>query len=93
MFSFSRVSLLESIPDLKLKWCGHDRVGSVICGVVDVLVVDFLVLIVWTWAIITALSRITLGRHYVLDVLAGAFVGVLEGLFAFRFLRFEDFFR
>ncbi|TYH97558.1 hypothetical protein ES332_A12G250800v1, partial [Gossypium tomentosum] len=32
--------------------------------------------------------RVLLGRHFLSDVLAGAFVGVLEGIVAFRFLRF-----
>ncbi|CAF1711211.1 unnamed protein product [Brassica oleracea var. botrytis] len=42
---------------------------------------------VWVWATVTAVSRILLGRHYVLDV--AAFLGVLEALFALRFLRLE----
>ncbi|KAJ4912899.1 putative lipid phosphate phosphatase beta [Raphanus sativus] len=45
---------------------------------------------VWIWATVTAVSRILLGRHYVLDVAAGACLGVLEALFALRFLRFEQ---
>lgn len=43
---------------------------------------------VWVWAIMTATSRVLLGRHFLSDVLTGAFVGVLEGIVAFRFLRF-----
>ncbi|KAH1075026.1 hypothetical protein J1N35_027354 [Gossypium stocksii] len=43
---------------------------------------------VWVWAILTAISRVLLGRHFLSDVLAGASVGVLEGIVAFRFLRF-----
>ncbi|XVE57693.1 hypothetical protein DITRI_Ditri04bG0110000 [Diplodiscus trichospermus] len=43
---------------------------------------------VWVWAIMTATSRVLLGRHFLFDVLAGAFIGVLEGIVAFRFLRF-----
>lgn len=45
---------------------------------------------VWIWATVTAVSRILLGRHYVLDVAAGACLGVLEALFALRFLRFDQ---
>ncbi|KAK8658184.1 hypothetical protein V6N13_036396 [Hibiscus sabdariffa] len=48
----------------------------------------FVVLGVWVWAIMTATSRVLLGRHFFFDVLAGAFVGVLEGIVAYRFLRF-----
>ncbi|CAN6920952.1 unnamed protein product [Brassica oleracea] len=47
---------------------------------------------VWIWATVTAVSRILLGRHYVLDVAAGACLGVLEALFALRFLRFDQIF-
>lgn len=50
------------------------------------------VVIVWMWATVTAISRILLGRHYVLDVAAGACLGILEALFALRFLRFEHIF-
>ncbi|OMP02237.1 Phosphatidic acid phosphatase type 2/haloperoxidase [Corchorus capsularis] len=48
----------------------------------------FVLLGIWVWAIVTATSRVLLGRHFLFDVLAGAFVGVLEGIVAFRFLRF-----
>ncbi|KAK8266535.1 hypothetical protein V6Z12_D12G252700 [Gossypium hirsutum] len=43
---------------------------------------------VWVWAILTAISRVLLGRHFLSDVLVGAFVRVLEGIVACRFLRF-----
>ncbi|XP_021901945.1 probable lipid phosphate phosphatase beta [Carica papaya] len=43
---------------------------------------------VWIWASLTAISRVLLGRHFLLDVLAGACFGILEALFVFRFLRF-----
>ncbi|KAJ0048475.1 hypothetical protein Pint_15899 [Pistacia integerrima] len=42
---------------------------------------------VWTWALLTSVSRVLLGRHFVLDVFAGACLGVLEAMFVFRFLR------
>lgn len=48
------------------------------------------VVVVWIWATVTAFSRILLGRHYVLDVAAGACFGIVEALFALRFLRFEE---
>ncbi|KAM4085705.1 hypothetical protein ACJW30_10G047200 [Castanea mollissima] len=49
---------------------------------------NLLNLVVWLWALLTSLSRVFLGRHFVFDVFAGASLGVLEALFAFRFLRF-----
>ncbi|XWS61960.1 hypothetical protein CRYUN_Cryun07bG0169600 [Craigia yunnanensis] len=49
---------------------------------------SFVLFGIWIWAIMTATSRVLLGRHFLFDVLAGAFVGVLEGIVAFHFLRF-----
>ncbi|XP_021299011.1 probable lipid phosphate phosphatase beta [Herrania umbratica] len=43
----------------------------------------FVQLGVWVWAIITATSRVLLGRHFLFDVLAGVIIGVLEGIVAF----------
>ncbi|KAF3448371.1 hypothetical protein FNV43_RR09084 [Rhamnella rubrinervis] len=53
----------------------------------DVKVMSFLVGVTWAWAVSTSVSRILLGRHFISDVFAGTCLGVLEGLFAFRFLR------
>ncbi|KAH8952475.1 hypothetical protein BDL97_09G087500 [Sphagnum fallax] len=41
----------------------------------------FALMILSTWALATAISRIVLGRHYVLDVAAGVILGYLEGVF------------
>ncbi|XP_050229684.1 probable lipid phosphate phosphatase beta [Mercurialis annua] len=54
-------------------------------------VLEIAVFVVCVWALITAVSRVLLGRHFLLDVLFGACLGVFEGIIAFRFLRFEDF--
>lgn len=50
---------------------------------------DHFVYIIGAWATITSVSRILLGRHFVLDVVAGACLGVLEGLFSFRVFNYE----
>ncbi|XP_071722295.1 probable lipid phosphate phosphatase beta [Rutidosis leptorrhynchoides] len=42
----------------------------------------------WVWAAVTALSRVLLGRHYLLDVISGACLGVAEAVVVFRFIRF-----
>ncbi|KAJ4830346.1 hypothetical protein Tsubulata_028364 [Turnera subulata] len=55
--------------------------------------VSAVVVAVCVWAAMTAASRVLLGRHYCMDVVAGSCLGVLEGIFAYRFLRFEDFLR
>ncbi|ERN14833.1 probable lipid phosphate phosphatase beta [Amborella trichopoda] len=39
------------------------------------------------WSVATSFSRVLLGRHFVLDVMAGAMLGVLEALFMFHFFR------
>lgn len=51
--------------------------------------VNLLVVAVWSWALTTVISRVVLGRHYVLDVSFGACFGVLEAFFTLRFLKFE----
>lgn len=53
----------------------------------DVEIMDRLVLGAWVWAVTTAVSRVLLGRHFVFDVFAGSCLGILEGLFAFHYLR------
>ncbi|CAO2039990.1 unnamed protein product [Urochloa humidicola] len=40
------------------------------------------------WATATSASRVLLGRHYVLDVVAGALLGVFEAWLSNLFLRF-----
>lgn len=50
--------------------------------------IEYFVSVVWLWALVTSVSRVLLGRHYVSDVFAGACLGVLEGLFVYHFVRF-----
>lgn len=52
--------------------------------------VDYFVPIVATWAFITSISRVLLGRHFVFDVLAGICLGILEALFVFHALDDEN---
>jgi undecaprenyl-diphosphatase len=47
----------------------------------------FYTIAIFAWAILTAYSRIYLGVHYPLDVLGGAFVGVLAALLCFWALQ------
>ncbi|KAJ9173415.1 hypothetical protein P3X46_016553 [Hevea brasiliensis] len=56
----------------------------------DTKLVGIVVVAVRVWAAMTALSRVLLGRHFLIDVLAGACLGVFEGLLAFQFLRLEE---
>ncbi|GAV67280.1 PAP2 domain-containing protein [Cephalotus follicularis] len=69
------VSLYEGhVIELLRPIMGHD-VFVVFCACVCV------------WAVATSVSRVLLGRHFLLDVVAGAFLGVLEALFVFRLFR------
>lgn len=61
------------------RWIGGD----------EVMAVNLLVVLVWCWALTTVVSRVVLGRHYVLDVIIGACFGVLEALITLRFLNFS----
>ncbi|KAL1556279.1 putative lipid phosphate phosphatase beta [Salvia divinorum] len=54
-------------------------------------IVEYFALIVWLWAGITSASRVLLGRHFVLDVVAGVLLGVLEGFLVFRVFNVENF--
>ncbi|KAH6787358.1 hypothetical protein C2S52_006910 [Perilla frutescens var. hirtella] len=53
-------------------------------------IVENFVLLVGLWAAVTSVSRVLLGRHFMLDVVAGALLGVLEGLLVFRVFNFEN---
>ncbi|KAL9242893.1 hypothetical protein vseg_016850 [Gypsophila vaccaria] len=59
-------------------------------GFDDAVVVTWLVGGVWVWAVVTAVSRVLLGRHYVIDVVVGSLVGVVNALVIHRFLRFGN---
>ncbi|RRT54724.1 hypothetical protein B296_00039061 [Ensete ventricosum] len=48
---------------------------------------ELLVSIVSIWSVATSASRVLLGRHFVLDVISGAFLGVLEALLVLYFLH------
>lgn len=54
-------------------------------------ILEYFVLMVGLWAAITSVSRVLLGRHFVLDVVAGALLGVLEGLLVLRVFNVDNF--
>lgn len=58
---------------------------------VESAIVKHFVLVVGIWAAITSISRVLLGRHFVLDVFAGALLGVLEGVLVYRVFNCENF--
>ncbi|XP_062074071.1 probable lipid phosphate phosphatase beta [Humulus lupulus] len=81
----SRVFLVASLVHLSASVFA-DALGS------EGKIVNLLIALVWVWAAATSASRVLLGRHFVVDVFAGALLGVLEGLFALHFLKIEKFF-
>lgn len=50
-------------------------------------VVAVLLVLVLIWSLLTSISRVLLGRHFLLDVVEGALVGVLNGAFVHWFLK------
>ncbi|KAL3619397.1 hypothetical protein CASFOL_036967 [Castilleja foliolosa] len=52
-------------------------------------IMEHFVVVVWIWAGVTSVSRVLLGRHFVLDVVAGACLGVFEGFLVFRLINYD----
>merc|ERR1711936_128480 len=63
-------------------------VGTVLCVVQPVHVVLRLPVLVWSVSV--SVSRVLLGRHHVLDVLAGAVIGVVQALVMGALWRTEE---
>ncbi|XP_038687024.1 probable lipid phosphate phosphatase beta isoform X2 [Tripterygium wilfordii] len=73
--SLSAATIQEALTDFR----PPGGVFGMLIGEDEGKFVASVVLGVWAWAAVTSTSRVLLGRHFVLDVLAGVFVGVLEG--------------
>lgn len=71
----SGVEYVETLVDL----FGSDEVRAV----------DYVVSIVCLWAVLTSVSRVLLGRHFVFDVVAGGCLGVAEALIVFSYVNYE----
>lgn len=82
----SRSAIVEGLDQLKIRkgeivdrWIGDCDSGNV---------VRVFVVLVLVWSIVTSISRVFLGRHFLFDVVVGACLGVANGLFVHHFLRF-----
>lgn len=64
---------------------GHTGAAFVMATVVFLIYPDWSVL-AFAWAAVIGLSRIILGVHYPLDILAGALLGITSVYLAFPFL-------
>ncbi|KZV37140.1 putative lipid phosphate phosphatase beta [Dorcoceras hygrometricum] len=85
----SRVSFIAT-----LLFFYSDHVRQVLVALLkfdgEALFVKYFVVIVGLWAAITSVSRVLLGRHFVLDVVIGACLGVAEGTLVVRVLNCES---
>ncbi|EFJ06246.1 hypothetical protein SELMODRAFT_135728 [Selaginella moellendorffii] len=61
---------------------GHSSRALFMALLEFVVTVEFLAL---SWAVATAISRVLLGRHYVMDVFVGSILGVLEAAVVDKF--------
>lgn len=86
IFSLSRARIVEAVADPS-----HPRLALLIHRWIEegdeAMTVNLLVAAVWSWALTTVVSRVVLGRHYVLDVGFGACFGVLEALITLHLLN------
>merc|ERR1711936_115039 len=63
-------------------------IGTILCLVQPVHIIIRLPVIIW--AVSVSVSRVVLGRHHVLDVLAGAVIGVVQALVMGALWRTEE---
>ncbi|MBM3124483.1 MAG: phosphatase PAP2 family protein [Chloroflexi bacterium] len=59
---------------------GHAARSFLIAVVASGFAPPWLVLILWIWAPLVALARVSMGVHYLSDVVAGALIGVIVAL-------------
>ncbi|KAG1354475.1 Presqualene diphosphate phosphatase [Cocos nucifera] len=74
----SRASLRQLLADRR--WIGAHYGGDP---------AELLLRLVFVWSLATSASRVLLGRHFVLDVVAGSCLGVLEAFIVFYFFHFH----
>ncbi|XP_059074138.1 probable lipid phosphate phosphatase beta [Cryptomeria japonica] len=85
----SRACFIGSFLCLCLQFLEAQIPGSV-GGNQSVGIFRAVVILIMAWAIATSTSRILLGRHYVLDVMAGGCLGVLEALIVHNLLSVSE---
>jgi len=59
---------------------GHAARAFLIAVVASALAPPWLVAILWVWAPLVALARVSMGVHYLSDIIAGAILGAIVGL-------------
>jgi undecaprenyl-diphosphatase len=59
---------------------GHAARAFLIAVVASALAPLWLVILLWIWAPLVSLARVSMGVHYLSDVIAGAILGALVGL-------------
>lgn len=63
---------------------GHAARAFMIAVLGTLLAPGWLALLLWLWAPLVAISRVTMGVHYISDVIAGTFLGILVAFFGFQ---------
>lgn len=61
----------------------------IVAGFDDNRALNFVVLLLCSWAAVTSVSRVLLGRHFVCDVIAGSCLGILEALIVIHILNYS----
>jgi undecaprenyl-diphosphatase len=64
---------------------GHAARSFLIAVLASFLGPLWLAVLLWVWAPLVCLARVAMGVHYVSDVLAGAFVGIIFALLGWQF--------
>ena len=59
---------------------GHAARSFLIAMVASVFVPTWLAILLWIWAPLVSLARVSMGVHYVSDVIAGAILGVIVAI-------------
>ncbi len=63
---------------------GHAARAFLIAVVATALAPTWLAVLLWVWAPLVALARVAMGVHYLSDVVAGALLGALVGIFGLQ---------
>lgn len=66
---------------------GHAARAFLIAVIGSALGPGWLGLLLWIWAPLVALARVAMGVHYLSDVLAGAFLGIVVALVGLQFYQ------
>jgi undecaprenyl-diphosphatase len=67
---------------------GHAARAFLIAVIGSVLAPPWLIPMLWVWAPLVALARVSMGVHYLSDVVAGAILGIIVALLGLQFYQY-----